>query len=334
MNKPNINWINPYSCDDFSKYKGIDLQELIIKVEDLYLIYRETLGLDEKITFGFEIEFENCDRKTVENYIYKKSLSNWQCVSDGSVSSGGEIRTPIMTDSKKYWQELQVVCRYLKRNNANTCGNAGGHIHIGTPILGNNVLSWQKFLLIYANYEHVLFRFLYGDKISHRKKIKDYAIPIREKIIETVNNSYYSRASIRDLICNDSLTGKYHAINFGHVNFFSINERKNKNTIEFRAPNATTEEIIWQNNANTLIRLLLASTSSNLDCDYLKYILKKRIITDIHYNEICLEDALNFVDLVFTTNIDKIYFLRQYFKSFENNYGLEGAVLAKRFIEK
>jgi hypothetical protein len=334
MNALNIKWINPYACDKFSEYKGIDLQELIVRIEDLYLVYRESLGIEENITFGFEIEFESYARDKVSTFINEHQLSGWECIKDGSLTNGGEVRTPIMTDNKKYWQELQLICRYLKKNNVDTCGNAGGHIHIGTPILGDNVFSWKNFLLIYANYEHVLFRFLYGDKVSHRTRIRDYAIPIRNKIIEIIYSHYYDRESIRNLISNDELVGKYHAVNFGNVNFYNLSRRETKNTIEFRAPNATIEEVIWQNNVNTLIKLLITSTSSSIDRDYLKHSLKRNVISEVHYNEICLEDVLNFVVLIFTTNIDKIYFLRQYFKSFENNFGLKNAVLAKNFIKK
>ena len=34
-------------------------------------------------------------------------------------------------------------------------------------------------------------------------------------------------------------------------------------------------------------------------------------------NEIYLNDALEFADLIFDNNLDKVYFLRQYLKSFE-----------------
>lgn len=35
------------------------------------------------------------------------------------------------------------------------------------------------------------------------------------------------------------------------------------------------------------------------------------------YNEIYLEQALEVCDLIYNTNLDKIYFLKQYLKSFE-----------------
>ena len=35
------------------------------------------------------------------------------------------------------------------------------------------------------------------------------------------------------------------------------------------------------------------------------------------YDEIFLDQALEFADLIFTNNLDKIYFLKQYLKGFE-----------------
>lgn len=331
MNEIDITWINPLANSRFSELKGIDLQELIIRIEDFYLIYRESLEIDKRITFGFEIEYENLSRSEVDECISTSTFRGWDLGYDSTVDSGGEIRTPIMHDEKQYWIDLQKICKFLKDNKANTCGNAGGHIHVGTHILGNKLSYWQNFLLIYATYEHVIFRFLYGDKISHRAGIMEYARPIREIVLSNLSDF---PTNIDKLITKFS-KGKYQAVNFQHINVLNPNSVKNGNTIEFRSPNGTIEEVIWQNNANALIKLLLASSNSNLDVDYINYLLKKQgDISLVHYNEICLKDALEFVDIIFTNNLDKVYFLRQYLKSFENNYEIKGAVMARNFIKQ
>ena len=54
---------------------------------------------------------------------------------------------------------------------------------------------------------------------------------------------------------------------------------------------------------------------------------------EYRYNEVCLKDALEFVDLVFDSNIDKIYFLKQYLKDFEDNYALTELTKAKVFYK-
>ena len=39
----------------------------------------------------------------------------------------------------------------------------------------------------------------------------------------------------------------------------------------------------------------------------------------INYNKVYIEDALNFADIVFDNNLDKVYFFKQYLKSFEES---------------
>ena len=51
------------------------------------------------------------------------------------------------------------------------------------------------------------------------------------------------------------------------------------------------------------------------------------------HDEVNLQNVLEFVDLVFDNNLDKIYFLRQYLKDFQNGYKINSAVKAKSFVK-
>ena len=53
----------------------------------------------------------------------------------------------------------------------------------------------------------------------------------------------------------------------------------------------------------------------------------------LFYNEIYIEQALELADMIFNNNLDKVYFLRQYLKDFQDNYRVYGAVKAKKFIK-
>ena len=83
--------------------------------------------------------------------------------------------------------------------------------------------------------------------------------------------------------------------------------------------------------------MLIASKTKVMDEKFLDYKLKNEYFTysgnEHLYNNICLKNALEFSDLVFDNNLDKIYFLRQYFKDFQDNYGLKEAVKAKEFTK-
>jgi len=93
-----------------------------------------------------------------------------------------------------------------------------------------------------------------------------------------------------------------------------------KNTLEFRSPNGTIDPVIWQNNLNMLVNLLLYCKSNDFNNDVIdkrhdKY--KEKYNSLYWYNEIYIDQALELCDLIFTNNLDKINFLRQYLKSFE-----------------
>ena len=61
-------FVSEDKCEMFSHLKGSNLQELVTLIENYYLTYRNSLNLENDITFGYELEFEKYNRK----------LLNWQ----------------------------------------------------------------------------------------------------------------------------------------------------------------------------------------------------------------------------------------------------------------
>lgn len=351
-------FIDECKNDYFSDLRGIDLQELLLETENYMLEYRGGLGLPSDITFGTEIEYEGIFKYKTDCYV-KMNLSNWHSDSDCSLSTGGEITSPIMTDAPKYWNELGSVCKYLSEAGADTSHQAGGHIHIGTQALGHDIESWRQFLKLYAMYEGVIFRFGYGDKINGRESQIKYASPIADHLYKNLNNinAASSLSAIRDILIfvkdrKNYPIPRYTAINFYNVDYNYPDEQYEKNTIEFRSPNATTNAIVWQNNINAFAKMLLSARNKNIDEDFLDYKLEHEFVpfrdnwyvynelghksghlsgNEYSYNIINLKSVLEFVDLAFDNNLDKVYFLRQYLKNFQDGYGLKAATKAKKF---
>ena len=316
--------------DDFILLRGRDLQDLLVEVENYFLEYREKINLPSNVTFGVEIEYEG-DSRVKTNKFIDKNLKDWISKDDGSLRSGGEVTSPIMKDRVKYWQELKKVCEYLSKKGADTSHNAGGHVHIGANVLGYDVESWRVFLKLYTVYENVIFRFVYGDKISGRSGLLKYAPPTADFIYRLMPliNKAKSEHDIKNILL--LLTKKRHvALNFDNVGF-------RKNTFEFRSPNASTNAIIWQNNINAVSKMLVSSKNKVLDEEFLDYKLEHEYFpyleNDYLYDVMNLKNVLEFVDLVFDNNLDKIYFLRQYLKNFQDNYGLILAVKARGFVK-
>lgn len=321
--------------DNFSILRGIDLQQLLLETEKYYLEYRDKLNLPKDVTFGVEIEYENTSEFIVDRFICRK-LPGWRSKTDSSLNSGGEVTSPVMIDKEQYWKELKMVCNYLEKKDADTLHNAGGHIHVGAHVLGNDVDSWRNFLKLYIAYENVMFRFIYGDKISARKRMVYYAPPIAD-IFYGYLSKINEAQTIEDISNFLPYLGKYSALNLNNVHFWNILDKQGKNTLEFRAPNASTNEVVWQNNINTFTKMILTSRDKVMDEEFLDYKLENEYLpyreNAYLYNNISLKNVLEFVDLVFDNNLDKIYFLRQYLKNFEDNYGIKKAVYTKRFVK-
>lgn len=331
----NSTFINEKRNDEFSLLRGIDLQDLLVETENYLLEYRDKLNLPDDITFGVEIEYEKALR-LITNRFVDKNLKGWYSAGDGSLSSGGEITSPIMTDEIKYWQELQKVCNHLSKRKADTLHNAGGHIHVGVHVLGEDIEAWKSFLKLYTAYENIIFRFVYGDKISGRKSLSKYAPPIADSLYR-VMRSIKEADTLSEINWALPTYERYAALNFRNVSFSNPGQIYEHNTLEFRSPNATTNAVIWQNNINTFTKMLVASRDKVMDEEFLDYKLEHEYLpyseNKYLYNNVNLKNVLEFVDLVFDNNLDKIYFLRQYLKNFQNNYGIKTAVKAKKFVK-
>ena len=112
-------------------------------------------------------------------------------------------------------------------------------------------------------YEPILYRFGYGEYISYRENAKDFAQPNRKRFHELINKLERIKYIDFEDIFPYILGTKQYGINFHNIN--------QKQTIEFRMPNGTIEEIIWQNNINFYISFLKYMTSAKFDPEFIDY---------------------------------------------------------------
>lgn len=310
-------FIKPDDNDKLSEMKGFDLQDLLFYLDDYYLSLRDELGLSGDVTFGLELEFEYAIKKRIEDKLWDTGLfSEWITKIDTSLTNGAEINSPILKDEKKSWEQLQTVCDIVSPN-AKIGSHSGGHIHIGAQTLGTNPESWINFAGLWAAYENIIFRFGYGNFLTSREKMDDYSKTISPSMRS--DYEYLKRLSEVSLkyVIRTLDYGKYYAVNLNHV----VNPDRfiTSNTIEFRCPNGTLDATIWQNNVNLFTKLLRYATSKDFDEDTInrRWEQIKDKFTDLRwYDEIYLSQALELCDLIFDNNLDKVYFLKQYLKSF------------------
>lgn len=318
--KPNDNYL-------LAEMTNSDKVYIMMLLKRYYLELRKKLNIDDKVTFGTEIEFEESYRDLIELAIYCEfSQSGWIVKDDGSLLNGGEVVSPILRNTEQSWIDLSRICNIVS-NNAKVLENTSAHIHIGMQILGNNTKYWINFAKLWSAYENIIFRFLYGEYLSHRPEIEKYAKPISKELIKKEAQlkrkedelSYYL---FKALDPDDDRRKSINFTNISATKIYDYDRVVNKNTIEFRSPNGTFNPIIWQNNINLLVHLLEYAKSSNFNEELINkridYIKGKEIPSNLYkYSQINIEQAIELADLIFNNNLDKIYFLRQYIKSGE-----------------
>lgn len=323
--------LQDFKANDFiSELKAIDLLMLSKELDNTFLSYRDTLNLTRGVRFGVEIEYEGVSKEKTEEFLKKNNIM-WRSIDDETLDSGGEIVSPRLIDERKTWENLKSICQFLKANRADTCHNAGLHIHVGAHLLGDKLDAWRRLAKLYTVYERVLMRFGYGDKLNPRSTLFLYARPVGLHFLEKIHDldtlSLYSVKNFFKSIYDI----KKNAINLRSLEF--LGAVVNLNTLEFRNFNATTEESVIQNDINTACRILLAAKSKDLDEDFLDFKIKqleKSNISEVEYfnqcSQILLREMAELVDLIFDNNQDKIYFMRQYIKGFDSSSGSEVAM--------
>lgn len=308
-----------------SQLRGNNLLNLLTEVENIELEYRDYIPYDDIITYGYEIEYENISRFLVDKFI-KREHKKWLSKTDNSLDSGGEISSPILKGSKEDWLHLRDICTYLKEKRMNTLDNASFHVHIGRQVFCDKD-ELLTFIELYMLFEPILFRFGYGDKVSARKNIMIYSPP-------TTSDLYRLLPKLKE--CN-SLEEMYKVLSklsrYNALNFSNINNETEKKTIEYRLFNASNNPVILQNNINSAVNMSLRAHKGNIDKELLDYKINNELLiadrNNFWYNEVNILLALEYVDTFFDNDLDKMYFLKQYFKGYENNYGYKCARYAK-----
>lgn len=301
--------------DKLYDYHGTDLRDLLTLIDKCYIRYRDSLNIGFEPTFGLELEFENSDDLLIRNNL-KNILKSWKMVDDFSLKDGAEIVSPVLRDNLQTWEELREVCDVVSKF-ANIGVNSAAHVHVGAHILGEDKDHWLNLVKLWAVYESIIYKFSFGEFLYPRINAEYYARPVSQILWEKYI-LLRKENSIKTIFARIKPVRKQ-SINFGHV--VSGSEYIDSNTIEFRCPNGTLDPIIWQNNVNLFVKILLYSSSDDFNHD----IIDKRypFTADRSFNDyiakIYLDDALEFSDLIFSNNLDKIYFLRQYLKSFGVN---------------
>ena len=269
----------------------------------------------DNLTFGIEIEYRDLRRDIVTEFI-NNHHPRWESKKEDAIIKttqnpllGGEVVSPILTDTEENWQELAEICHFFIQNNASSL-NTGAHIHIGATIFENNSIYFLRFIKLWCCYEHIIYRFCYGDYMYARDTLFEYSKPVSKELKFLIKTLNLSEQDSFDYIVTVLNLGKKRGLNLSN-----INHNPNKNTIEFRCPNGTFNKDVWHNNFLLFKRLLEYAQSNS----YNEALINNKLLLDydITDNKIILEDAIELASLIYPTEQEKLLFLKQYWKGNE-----------------
>lgn len=310
---------------------------------NLDFTYRQILNIPKTVLFGVEIEFvdalfkEVIDKLSIFNkndkttyfsmsafYDFFEEYTKWNCVHENTVQYndyegnvyGGEVTSPIMFNDIDCFKSLKKICDILNNTKDLTTNfRCGMHVHVDRTIYKNNAITFLKLLKMWMIFEDVIYKFSYGEKEKARALIYEFAKPLNEKI--------YNELGIISRIEGDNFQDVISPFKRKDLGLTFFNTKKSyqavKNTIEARMFNGTTNEVIIQNNINFIINFLLYIVSDNYDEEYIDYEIKRFKPKElIEFQKTDKEKAMKLADMIFKTELDKAYFMKQYLKLFDN----------------
>ena len=325
----------------------MEIEKLKQELLNIKLDYQNKINIPDN-KFGIEIEFSGAifndvffklenilgyEASNVQEQIKleteKSKYKKWKLVNDASVQSnaynkvkkGGEINSPIMRNTKKYWGELKKVCIMLKEmEHIKITTRCSIHIHTEKTIY-NELEEYKNLLKIWILYEDIIYKFAYGEIDSPRETMLNFARPFCSSFemnpIELINalESIETKQQLIKLLRNERKQG---------LNLTNILQEKNKEmriikpTIEVRVYNGTINENLIQNIVRFNQNLLNYAKSENFDKEFIKNQIKN--YKPFYYGETIKEKpekANEFSKLIFKDELDRLKFLKQYYKAYK-----------------
>lgn len=273
-------------------------KEILECVLHLDTPYRTKINIPSKIGFGLEIESGLSFDSKLE--ISKKFYdTKWKISSESSIcnSEGLELSSPVLYNKSLIWKKLKEVSNNLKKYKADF-NESSFQVNVDN-ILDSNSLT--NFIKMMTAYEDVIYSFSRGKDNYLRDVVSYYADSIGFMVYNNLYDydNYYNSDIVKKLTNNKRYT-------------FSI--KKNK-IIEFRTPNSTFDAWLWQNYVNTFANIMLSSKYKELDEDKIKAYISKfnnPYYVDYNNDNLNIDKAIEFANVIFDDNIDKIYFMKQY----------------------
>jgi hypothetical protein len=196
------------------------------------------------------------------------------------------------------------------------------HIHTERYIY-NDLEELKNLVKLWIVYEDIIYRFGYGEKDIYRPSLLNYAKPLSSSFIHTTDEILEKLDTIetkKDLLRLLNYERK-NGLNITNITKEPINENDIiKPTIEVRIYNGTLNENIIQNDIRFNMNLLNYARKENFDNEFIEYKIKnfeRNFINDSVKENYQISDE--FSKLIFKDELDRLKFLKQYYKVYNKN---------------
>ena len=266
-------------------------------MSNIPFIYRERLNIPQNIRFGLELELDKIDPNEVYKLVRKEFGNTWIIKEDKGLTKGEnrELVSPVLTNTKDTWIMLKRMADLLKKINPDY-SHCSFQINFDGTMLPS-LKTRLRFLKLYAMYEDIIYRFSKGGDKHYRDSLEMYASPIALSLKQDPSKN------IQETL-EEYTNQKRYGIAF----------KTDKDLIEFRTPNMTSNPILMQNYITAFYYLLKFATSKKfpkkeidayIDSFYKIYLLE-------NYELSKPEKALKLCNMIFPYKQDQLHFMHQY----------------------
>ena len=298
-------------------------KDILEKLSNIDFKYRNLLNIDDQMKFGTEIEFVSSNKNNIHkiiknlNHKYELKTNSFALSENNKIynmftnDKVFEIKTPVFNNSVKSFHCLKEICDELEKIDVKNSNQKGMHVHVNLSSFDEETEYLYTFLKLFSIYEHVIFRFSYGEEEYSNINISSYSREISNILYNYLRRKNLSKDFKQNILeLQELLKCKSYALNF-----HKKDDKVKEETVEMRTFNSTTNPIIIQNNINLLLSMISRITYSEIDLDLIDYRFKnydRGFYKREKYSEINLDDAIELSELLFETETDKDYFLKQY----------------------
>lgn len=269
---------------------------------DLKEYKRKQISKEIFIPFGIEIEAEGIPYDNSKRVINHKVDDKWSIKTDRSLQDGGvEIVSPVLTNDIVVWKQLRKLSETLKFLSP-TFDQSSFQVNLDAFNLSEEEII--DFLKLYSVYEKVIYGFSKGFD-QHLRKDMSYAEPISYEFYQ----QYHKKPRFR--CYHEFINNKRFSISL-KTKTRSIHDKIQ--VIEFRTPNGTDDAFLWQNYITCFSAMLKHITSRMFDPEKIDFLFSKcfyRPSLD-SLETVDEKKGIEFAELIFTNDMDKTCFYKQY----------------------